>query len=94
MPTKLNERNGVVILQDDAAPTGYYSFTENAIELDQTKKPKGFLLATIKDSLFSCFLGVPAPSTQGHRDYLEQLSKRNAKRREKPWRHVTITYIE
>ena len=83
-----------ILQQGDAAPTGYYSFTENAIELDQTKKPKGFLLATIKESLFSCLLGVPAPSTQGHKDFLEQLARRNAKRREKPRRYVTITYIE
>ena len=84
----------MVILQQGAAPTGYYSFTENAIELDQTKKSRDFLLETIKASLFSCLLGVPDPSTQEHRDYLEQLARRNAKRREKPWRHVTITYIE
>ena len=52
-------------------------------------------MATLKESLFSCIFGVSSPSTQGHRDYLEQLAHRNVKKRGKSSRrHVTITYIE
>ena len=85
----------VSFIQGDTPPE-FYSFTESAIELDPIKKSKGLLLPKIKESLFSCILGLPSPETQGHMDYLEQLAKRGGKRRKESWRprHVTITYIE